>query len=90
MDSVSVAMHERMSNLAWKRLSGLLEGRGETNVSIQDAKPGASSKPCFRQLEFMERKQLIFLFSFFNVSKKRNFNAQQNYCNLVSLKSVLE
>lgn len=77
----------RVPNLVWKRFSSLLEGRGEENMSIQDAGPGGMSKPCFRRLEFMKRKQLIF---FFNLRKTWSFNAQENYWNLVSLKSIFE
>lgn len=58
----------RVCNLVWKSLSRLLEGRGEADVSIQDAGPGGMSQPSFKQLEFMKRKQLNF---FFLMSAKR-------------------
>lgn len=59
-----------MSNLVWKRLSRLLEGTGKANVSIQDARPGGMSQPCFRQVKFMKRKQLIFFVCFLMSAKR--------------------
>lgn len=81
----------RESNLVWKRFKGKQMGRGEANVWIQAAGLGPVSNPCFRQLEFIKRKQeLQYPLSFIS-ARSEVLMANKTVCwNAVSLKSELQ